>query len=252
MKEYGYVRVSSLDQNEERQMVEMRQLGIAEENIYKDKQSGKDFNRPMYQKLLRKLKKGDVLYIMSIDRLGRNYEEIQSQWRFLTREKEVDVSVIDMPLLDTRRGKDLMGTFLADIVLQVLSFVAQNERENIRKRQAQGIAAAKANGMKFGRPVKKAPPNFLEIVEKWESGIIKSYEAAEMCGMCESHMNDTFRQNFKVKKVSSSHAKGETVAIVDEDIPDEKLKEAVEKTGYTFISAEREPYEKKGFFARFK
>lgn len=185
MKEYGYVRVSSLDQNEERQMVEMRQLGIAEENIYKDKQSGKDFNRPMYQKLLRKLKKGDVLYIMSIDRLGRNYEEIQSQWRFLTREKEVDVSVIDMPLLDTRRGKDLMGTFLADIVLQVLSFVAQNERENIRKRQAQGIAAAKANGMKFGRPVKKAPPNFLEIVEKWESGIIKSYEAAEMCGMCE-------------------------------------------------------------------
>lgn len=160
MKEYGYVRVSSLDQNEERQMVEMRQLGIAEENIYKDKQSGKDFNRPMYQKLLRKLKKGDVLYIMSIDRLGRNYEEIQSQWRFLTREKEVDVSVIDMPLLDTRRGKDLMGTFLADIVLQVLSFVAQNERENIRKRQAQGIAAAKANGMKFGRPVKKGSAQF--------------------------------------------------------------------------------------------
>ena len=179
MKEYGYVRVSSLDQNEERQMVEMRQLGIAEENIYKDKQSGKDFNRPMYQKLLRKLKKGDVLYIMSIDRLGRNYEEIQSQWRFLTREKEVDVSVIDMPLLDTR---------------QVLSFVAQNERENIRKRQAQGIAAAKANGMKFGRPVKKAPPNFLEIVEKWESGIIKSYEAAEMCGMCESTFYHRLRE----------------------------------------------------------
>lgn len=166
MKEYGYVRVSSLDQNEERQMVEMRKLGIAEENIYKDKQSGKDFNRPMYQKLLRKLKKGDVLYILSIDRLGRNYEEIQSQWRFLTREKEADISVIDMPLLDTRRGKDLMGTFLADIVLQVLSFVAQNERENIRKRQAQGIAAAKAKGMKFGRPVKKAPPNFPEIVER--------------------------------------------------------------------------------------
>lgn len=194
MKEYGYVRVSSLDQNEERQMVEMRQLGIAEENIYKDKQSGKDFNRPMYQKLLRKLKKGDVLYIMSIDRLGRNYEEIQSQWRFLTREKEVDVSVIDMPLLDTRRGKDLMGTFLADIVLQVMSFVAQNERENIRKRHAQGIAAAKANGMKFGRPVKKAPPNFLEIVEKWESGIIKSYEAAEMCGMCESTFYHRLRE----------------------------------------------------------
>lgn len=194
MKEYGYVRVSSLDQNEERQMVEMRKLGIAEENIYKDKQSGKDFNRPMYQKLLRKLKKGDVLYILSIDRLGRNYEEIQSQWRFLTREKEADISVIDMPLLDTRRGKDLMGTFLADIVLQVLSFVAQNERENIRKRQAQGIAAAKAKGMKFGRPVKKAPPNFPEIVEKWENGIIKSYEAAEMCGMCESTFYHRLRE----------------------------------------------------------
>ena len=176
MKEYGYVRVSSLDQNEERQMVEMRNIGIPEENIYKDKQSGKDFNRPMYQKMLRKLKKGDVLYILSIDRLGRNYEEIQSQWRFLTREKEIDVSVIDMPLLDTRRGKDLMGAFLADIVLQVLSFVAQNERENIRKRQAQGIAAAKANGMKFGRPV------------------IKSYEAAEMCGMCESTFYHRLRE----------------------------------------------------------
>ena len=192
MKEYGYVRVSSLDQNEERQMVEMRKIGIPEENIYKDKQSGKDFNRPMYQKLLRKLKKGDVLYILSIDRLGRNYGEIQSQWRYLAREKEVDVSVIDMPLLDTRRGKDLMGTFLADIVLQVLSFVAQNERENIRKRQAQGIAAAK--GMKFGRPVIKAPPDFPEIVQKWENGIIKSYEAAEMCGMCESTFYHRLRE----------------------------------------------------------
>lgn len=194
MKEYGYVRVSSLDQNEERQMVEMRKIGIPEDQIYKDKQSGKDFNRPMYQKLLRRLKKGDVLYILSIDRLGRNYEEIQSQWRYLTREKEIDVSVIDMPLLDTRRGKDLMGTFLADIVLQVLSFVAQNERENIRKRQAQGIAAAKANGMKFGRPVIKAPPNFSEIVEKWENGIIKAYEAAEMCGMCESTFYHRLRE----------------------------------------------------------
>ena len=140
------------------------------------------------------VKKGDVLYILSIDRLGRNYEEIQSQWRFLTREKEIDVSVIDMPILDTRRGKDLMGTFLADIVLQVLSFVAQNERENIRKRQAQGIAAAKANGMKFGRPVIKAPPNFPEIVQKWENGIIKSYEAAEMCGMCESTFYHRLRE----------------------------------------------------------
>lgn len=136
MSEYGYVRVSTADQNEERQMVEMRRLGVLGERIYTDKQSGKDFKRPMYQKLLRKLKKGDTLYVLSIDRLGRNYEEIQNQWRYLTHEKEVDISVIDMPLLDTRRGKDLMGIFLADIVLQILSFVAQNERENIRKRQA--------------------------------------------------------------------------------------------------------------------
>lgn len=186
--------VSSIDQNEERQMVEMRKLGIAEERIYKDKQSGKDFNRPMYQRLLRKLKKGDVLHILSIDRLGRNYEDIQSQWRYLTREKEVDISVIDMPLLDTRRGKDLMGTFLADIVLQVLSFVAQNERENIRKRQAEGIAAAKANGMKFGRPVIKAPDNFPDIVQRWESGIIRAHEAAELCGMCESTFYHRLRE----------------------------------------------------------
>ena len=147
MSVYGYIRVSSKDQKEDRQQIALKEVGVELQNIYLDKQSGKDFNRPMYQKMLRKLKKGDVLYILSIDRLGRNYEEIQSQWRYLTREKEIDVSVIDMPLLDTRRGKDLMGTFLADIVLQVLSFVAQNERENIRKRQAQGIAAAKANGM---------------------------------------------------------------------------------------------------------
>lgn len=203
MSEYGYVRVSSIDQNEERQMVEMRKLGIAEDRIYKDKQSGKDFNRPMYQKLLRKLKKGDVLHILSIDRLGRNYEDIQSQWRYLTREKEVDISVIDMPLLDTRRGKDLMGTFLADIVLQVLSFVAQNERENIRKRQAEGIAAAKANGMKFGRPVIKAPDNFPNIVQRWESGIIRAREAAELCGMCES----TFYHRLREYRASLSDKK---------------------------------------------
>lgn len=186
MSEYGYVRVSSLDQNEERQLVEMRKLGIAEKRIYKDKQSGKDFNRPMYQKLLRKLKKGDVLHISSIDRLGWNYEDIQHQWRYLTREKEVDISVIDMPLLDTRSGKDLMGTFLADVVLQILSFVAQNERETIRKRQSAGIAAAKANGMKFGRPTIKVPENFPDIVSRWESGALRACEAAELCGMCES------------------------------------------------------------------
>ena len=186
MKEYGYVRVSSLDQNEERQMVEMRKIGIPEENIYKDKQSGKDFNRPMYQKLLRKLKKGDVLYILSIDRLGRNYGEIQSQWRYLTRDKEVDVSVIDMPLLDTRNGKDLMGTFIADLVLQILSFVAQSERENIRKRQAQGIAAAKKRGVRFGRPEKPMPEGFAETVKLWEKKEIDIKAVLEMCGLKEA------------------------------------------------------------------
>ena len=175
--------MSSLDQNEERQLIEMRKMGVSDENIYKDKQSGKDFDRPSYKKLMKKLKKGDLLYVLSIDRLGRNYEEIQTQWRYLTHEKEVDVAVIDMPLLDTRNGKDLMGTFLADIVLQVLSFVAQNERENIRKRQAQGIAAAKARGYKFGRPECALPENFPEIVEKTEKGELLVRDAARMCNM---------------------------------------------------------------------
>ena len=203
MKEYGYVRVSSLDQNEERQLIEMKNLGIPEERIYKDKQSGKDFDRPNYKRLIRKLKKGDLLYILSIDRLGRNYEEIQSQWRYLTRDKEVDIAVIDMPLLDTRRGKDLMGTFLADIVLQILSFVAQNERENIRKRQAQGIAAAKANGMKFGRPTLDIPKDFNLIVEKWENGVIRISEAAERCGMSEATFYRRLREYRAMKEVSA-------------------------------------------------
>ena len=208
MAVYGYVRVSTIDQNEERQMVEMRRVGISEDRIYKDKLSGKDFNRPNYKKLLRKLKKGDLLYILSIDRLGRNYEEIQSQWRYLTREKEVDISVIDMPLLDTRNGKDLMGTFLADIVLQVLSFVAQNERGNIRKRQAQGIAAAKANGMKFGRPMIQVPDNFPQIVDRWEKGQIKVREAAKLCGMCES----TFYNRLREYRAGKSRDSGAGIA----------------------------------------
>lgn len=183
MNVYGYVRVSTIDQNEERQMVEMRKLEIPEDHIYIDKQSGKDFNRPKYKKMLSKLKKGDLLYIQSIDRLGRNYEEIQTQWRHLTQFKEVDVAVIDMPLLDTRNGKDLMGTFLADIVLQVLSFVAQNERENIRKRQAQGIAAAKAKGLKFGRPVLDVPDEFPQLVARWRNGELKVEEIAQRCNM---------------------------------------------------------------------
>ena len=183
MTKYGYVRVSSIDQNEERQMVEMRKLDISDECIFIDKQSGKDFNRKSYKLMLKKLKKGDLLYILSIDRLGRNYEEIQEQWRFLTREKKIDIAVIEMPLLDTRNGKDLMGTFIADVVLQILSFVAQTERENIKKRQAQGIAVAKSKGVVFGRPEIKLPMNFDEIVCQWKKCKITTEIAAKQSGM---------------------------------------------------------------------
>ena len=162
-KSYGYIRVSSRDQNEERQLIALHGKGVENRLIYMDKVSGKDFNRPQYKKLVKKLKPGDLLYIQSIDRLGRNYEELQNQWRILTKEKNVDICVIDMPLLDTRQGKDLMGTFIADLVLQILSFVAQNEREFIRKRQAEGIAAAKAKGVKFGRPPIPLPDNFYPV-----------------------------------------------------------------------------------------
>ena len=180
---YGYVRVSSRDQNEDRQLMAFKALRIPEKNIYLDKQSGKDFERPQYRKMVRKLKKDDLLYIKSIDRLGRNYEEILEQWRLLTKEKGIDIVVLDMPLLDTRRGKDLMGTFLSDIVLQVLSFVAENERSNIRQRQAEGIAAAKAKGIKFGRPPKPLPENFYNLYQKWKSGKITGTAAAKECGM---------------------------------------------------------------------
>ena len=160
MNVYGYIRVSSTGQNEDRQRIALREMGIKDRNIYIDKQSGKDFDRPQYKRLVKKLKPGDLLYVKSIDRLGRNYEEIQKQWRVLTKEKGVDIVVLDMPLLDTRRGKDLMGTFLSDIVLQVLSFVAENERENIRQRQAEGIAAAKAKGIRLGRRPQPLPENY--------------------------------------------------------------------------------------------
>ena len=163
MSTYGYIRVSSVDQCEDRQRIALQAVCVPEENIYLDKQSGKDFERPAYKRLVRKMKKDDLLYIKSIDRLGRNYEEIQNQWRFLTKEKGIDIVVLDMPLLDTRRGKDLVGTFLSDIVLQVLSFVAENERSNIKQRQAEGIAAAKARGVKFGRPQRPLPENFHEV-----------------------------------------------------------------------------------------
>lgn len=197
---YAYIRVSSHEQNEERQLIAMRQLHIPEDHIFMDKQSGKDFNRPSYKTLVNTLKEGDLLYILSIDRLGRNYEEIQNQWRILTKEKGVDICVIDMPLLDTRNGKDLMGTFIADLVLQILSFVAQNERENIRKRQAQGIAAAKANGVKFGRPEIPMPEDFSNIVNKWEQGKLSLEEALKESKMSESTFYRRVREYRLVQK----------------------------------------------------
>lgn len=178
---YGYIRVSTRDQNEDRQLDALRGLGIPRSRLYLDKQSGKDFQRPQYQRLLRHLHSGDVLYLASIDRLGRNYEEIQIQWRVLTKEKGVDIVVLDMPLLDTRQGKDLMGAFIADLVLQILSFVAQNERENIRKRQAEGIAAAKARGVCFGRPSKPLPSNFATVCRQWQQGRLTMTQAAKDC-----------------------------------------------------------------------
>lgn len=180
---YGYVRVSTMDQNEDRQLIAMRELPIPNKNLYVEKQSGKDFERPQYKRLVRKLKPEDLLYVKSIDRLGRNYGEILEQWRILTKEKGVDIVVLDMPLLDTRRGKDLMGTFLSDIVLQVLSFVAENERINIRQRQAEGIAAAKARGVKFGRPPKPLPENFYQVHKDWRGGKLTLQEAADACIM---------------------------------------------------------------------
>ena len=180
---YGYIRVSSKDQNEDRQLIALNEVGVERKNIYLDKKSGKDFDRPQYKKLLRKLKKDDLLYIKSIDCLGRNYEEILQQWRVLTKEKGIDIVVLDMPLLDTRRGKDLMGTFLSDIVLQVLSFVAENERTNIKQRQAEGIAAAKAKGVKFGRPPLPLPDNFYEVHKAWRSKKLTLKEAANACNM---------------------------------------------------------------------
>ena len=186
MSVYGYIRVSSKDQKEDRQQIALKEVGVNLQNIYVDKQSGKDFNRPKYKKMLRKLKKDDLLYIKSIDRLGRNYEEILQQWRILTKEKGVDIVVLDMPLLDTRRGKDLMGTFLSDIVLQVLSFVAENERTNIRQRRTEGIAAAKARGVRFGRPEKKIPADFEEIVAAWEQKQLPISEALTRCDMSEA------------------------------------------------------------------
>lgn len=186
MATYGYVRVSSREQNEDRQLDALRGMEIEERNIFIDKQSGKDFERPQYKRLVRKVRREDLICIKSIDRLGRNYTEIQEQWRYLTKEKGVDIVVLDMPLLDTRRGKDLMGTFLSDIVLQVLSFAAENERTNIRQRQAEGIAAAKARGVRFGRPQIIMPEYFGKTVRSWERKEITVEEAVRRCGVSES------------------------------------------------------------------
>lgn len=198
---YGYIRVSTRDQNEGRQLIAMRELSIPEKNVFLDKQSGKDFERPQYRRLVRKLKRGDLLYLLSIDRLGRNYKEVQEQWRILTKDKGVDICVIDMPLLDTRTAKDLMGTFIADLVLQILSFVAENERANIKKRQAQGIAAAKARGVRFGRPEKPVPKNFVDIVRQWERHEISTPEALRLCDMSRPTFYRKIRENEETKLI---------------------------------------------------
>lgn len=200
-KTYGYIRVSTKEQNEDRQVIALEEAGIDKQNVFMDKQSGKDFQRPQYKKLLRKLRKDDLLYIKSIDRLGRNYSEILEQWRLLTKEKGVDIVVLDMPMLDTRRGKDLMGTFIADLVLQILSFVAENERVNIRQRQAEGIAAAMARGVQFGRPPSPLPHSFHAAYWQWKSGEITGTYAANLCGMPLS----TFR--YKAEKYEKLNSK---------------------------------------------
>ena len=184
--EYGYVRVSTKEQNEQRQMIALREFGIEEKRIYMDKQSGKDFEREKYKKLLRKIKSGDTLVVKSIDRLGRNYDEILEQWRIITKEKQVAIVVLDMPLLDTRQNRDLTGTLIADIVLQLLSYVAQTEREFIRQRQAEGIAAAKAQGVQFGRRPMVRPTSFVFLKEQWKQNQISARAAAKQLGITHS------------------------------------------------------------------
>ena len=194
METYGYARVSSSDQNADRQLLALRARDVPERNIYIDRQSGRDFIRPQYAELSLRLREGDLLYVLSIDRLGRNYTEVLEQWRRLTKEIGVDIVVIDMPLLDTRQGKDLMGTFIADLVLQILSFVAQSERESIRRRQAEGIAAAKLRGVRFGRPEAVVPDNFEQLVLAWER---KSISLSELLSRCESLSESTFYRRLR-------------------------------------------------------
>lgn len=193
-KKYGYIRVSSKDQNESRQVIALMEAGILKNEIYMDKSSGKNFNRKEYKKLLRRLNDNTILFVKSIDRLGRNYEEIIEQWRIITKVKRADIVVLDMPLLDTRREKNLMGTFIADIVLQILSYVAQTERENIKQRQAEGIAAAKARGVRFGRPERSLPDNFNQVVSMWTRKEVSIKEAAKLCNMPKSTFYDKARE----------------------------------------------------------
>ena len=199
-KIYGYVRVSSQEQNEDRQLIAMAESGVARGNIFMDKQSGKDFERPNYKRLMKKLRPGDTLIIKSIDRLGRNYEEIQNQWRIITKEKKVEIVVIDMPLLDTRRDKNLLGTFISDLVLQLLSFISENERATIRQRQAEGIAAAKKRGVRFGRPTKEAPPDFDELIAKWQKKEMPLDEILRQYGMSESIFYRRLRERKAMKR----------------------------------------------------
>ena len=193
-KLYGYARVSSRDQKEDRQIIALREMGLSDKQIYVDKQSGKDFDRPQYKKVLRKLDHNSVLFIKSIDRLGRNYEDLIDQWRYITKEKGADIVVIDLPILDTRREKNLLGTFISDLVLALLSYVAENERLNIKQRQAEGIAAAKERGVQFGRPAKPLPANFQEIHKQWRRKKLTMKEAAAACGMPPSTFHDRARK----------------------------------------------------------
>lgn len=195
---YGYIRVSTREQNEERQVHALREYGVSDALLFLDKQSGKDFNRPAYRRLLARLRPGDLLAVKSIDRLGRNYEEILDQWRLLVRQMGVDIVVLDMPLLDTRQGRDLTGTLIADIVLQLLSYVAETERANIRQRQAEGIRAAKARGVRFGRERLVMPPGFEELKQRWEQGEISSREAGRRLGIS----YQTFLRNVKGREES--------------------------------------------------
>lgn len=199
MSDYGYVRVSTAEQNEDRQMIAMNEAGVPKGNIFADKQSGKDFERPAYKKLMKKLKPGDVVYFKSIDRMGRNYKDMIEQWRIITKEKGADVVVLDMPILDTRQQKNLIGTLISDIVLQLLSYVSETERINIRQRQAEGIAAAKKRGVRFGRPPKEMPPDFEEIIRRWEKKEITMAEITEQHGMSQSTFYKLKRE-FEIKK----------------------------------------------------